>query len=171
MCLNNRKEVQIPQVEAFKMFVVDNGVLKSPFKMSYYNDEGEFVDSPPFEPEVLIQVQPADKTFFAFQRVQDACDIANAQAYKGWNVQKFTLLVLPVTLKNVVATGTLHVPSDDPQCLDGYYPCYESKEIMVHDSPEIRRDVCQKVLIHKLEHSHGLSYMERQALEQLKASA
>ena len=48
------------------------------------------------------------------------------------------LIVLPVTLFEVVATGKYHVPSGDPQCLDGYYSAFEAKEILVHDTEETR---------------------------------
>lgn len=67
-------------------------------------------------------------------------------------------------MHEMVATGKYHVPSEDIQCLDGYYPAFESKEIEVHDSEENRNAFYDAVLSHWLKTAqYGMSKIDKKA--------
>ena len=76
-------------------------------------------------------------------------------------------IILPVTLYDVVGKGRYKHRSNDAQCLNGYYPAYQGKEIVVHDSIETRKVVHRKILSFGLERLRYsvLSNMELQSLK------
>lgn len=159
MCLINRKMVADESVDAWKVFAIVDGALESPFRIAR-------VMRPDlkYTPNVRLRVQPEDANFYAFQDITHALNIADVGGFR-WNVVNDSLLVLPVTLYFVTASGLFHSPSDDPQCMDGQYPAFEAKEIVVHDTPARRAVVWQEVVNRRL--SKHISYIERQALESL----
>lgn len=171
MCMTCTKEVSIEKVEAWKVFAVRKGKLETAFMRSRYTN-GE-TDKPieviPYEVNQKIKVVPETSSFFAFEHFNDAYRIAEAGRYK-WNTINDQLVVLPVTLYNVVTTGKFHVVSEDVQCMDGYYPAFEAKEIEIHDSDEIRRDIFRQIAKKYLQNRmtcQSLSFLQVQAFEQL----
>ncbi len=165
MCLHNRTELEspIPSVEGFKIFYRKNVNLYSPFVNSHINENASISLFPAFETNKVISVQPEDKTFFSFKEFKNACSVANKDFL--YVIGK-TLIVRPVTAIDVVATGSFFVPSDDPQCLDGYYPSYESKKLIVHDTPEVERQINEMLVQSFIERNKwNLSYMQESAFK------
>lgn len=148
MCLCCQEEIEIEQVSAFKLFSRDeNGKLQSIFRTSYNKDLA-------YPANERIRVNDEESNFFAFAEKKHALGMAGrirrpiygfGKNYR-WNVVKGDPIVLPVTLFEVVKEGKFHVPSSDVQCLDGYYPVYESKEIIVHDTVENRNDFYDEII-------------------------
>ena len=83
-----------------------------------------------------------------------------------FDVLNNSLVVLPVTLYEVVATGKFHRPSEDIQCMDGYFPAFEAKEIEIHDSEEIRKDISLRIA-KKFLKNQRLSFLQQMAVSQL----
>jgi hypothetical protein len=146
-------------------------VPQSAFKIFSLNKEGQLqsVFVPTFKPGLVyppnqrIRVDAEDAAFFAFEDFKTAVSIAR-QGRKRWNMVNGDLIVLPVTMHEMVATGKYHVPSEDVQCLDGYYPAFESKEIEVHDSEENRNIFYDAVLSHWLKTAqYGMSKIDKKA--------
>jgi len=141
MCMTNKKEVSIEEVSAFKIFTRDkDGLLQSSFIPT-------FKEGLKYTPNERIHVDVEDATFFAFEKINNAISIAR-QGRKRWRFVEGGLIVLPVTLYDVVSTGSYFVRSEDSQCLDGYYPAFESKEIVVHDSEENRNQFYDAIIQH-----------------------
>lgn len=141
MCMTMKKEVSIEEVSAFKIFTRDeNGLLQSSFIPT-------FKEGLKYTPNERTRVDVEDATFFAFEKIHNAISIAR-QGRRKWNLVKGGLIVLPVTLYDVVSTGKYFVSSDDPQCMDSYYPAFESKEIVVHDSVENRNQFYDAIIRH-----------------------
>ena len=157
MCLKHRKENIQPEVNAFKIFSRSKtGELKSVFAPSYKDDLI-------YPSNQRIRVNPEESTFFAFESYTFAVRIAR-EGLKKWRMVSDCLVVLPVTLFEVVAKGDFWVPSDDIQSLDGYYPAFESKEIIVHDSEENRALFHNAVLASWFKkNSYGMSRIEKEA--------
>lgn len=138
MCVT--RPASIEKVEAFKIFCKnDEGRLTTAFLQSY--KEGLF-----YQTNQMIHVDNEKSSFFALKNFGEAVSLAKQgrtqwSDYNGnrivWNFKNSKIVVLPVTLYNVVGEGHFYVPSDDVQCLDGYYPIYESKDIVVHHSDEL----------------------------------
>jgi hypothetical protein len=146
-------------------------VPQSAYKVFSRNKEGQLqsVFVPTFKagliypPNERIRVDAEDATFFAFENFKSAISIAR-QGRKRWNMVNGDLIVLPVTMHEIVATGKYHVPSEDIQCLDGYYPAFESKEIEVHDSEENRNAFYDAVLSQWLKTAqYAMSKIDKEA--------
>lgn len=157
MCLTQRNEVAVPEVNGFKIFSrTKTGQLQSVFVPTF--KEGLIYPS-----NQRIRVDTEESNFFAFGNFREAISIAR-EGRRKWRMVNGNLLVLPVTLYEVVAKGTYHVPSDDIQCLDGYYPAFESKEIIVHDTNETRNAFYDATLEQWLNSSrHSMSIIEKEA--------
>ena len=151
----------------WKVFAVRDGKLESPFMAARHHDlnPDKPIDVIPYEANKQIKVEPETSTFFAFEKLDHAYDVANI-GRRIWNTVNSKLIVLPVTLDEVVFEGDFYSPSQDIQCMDGYYPAYEAKIITVHDSPEIRRDLYLKIAKRRLT-TATLSYFEKEAFESL----
>lgn len=162
MCITQRKEVDIAEAKGWKMFSVKaNGELQSPFAGTHYlNKTGELL--PEFITNTKIEVIPETSVFYTFKNFEDACNVANNP--RRWNVVNNKLIIFPVVCYKICAEGNLFVRSEDEQCSDGYYPVYESKEILIHDSEEIRLDFFQKIISKKMKQMH-LSYLEKIAFQ------
>ena len=159
MCLTNRVNCQIDEVNAFKIFTRNTeGNLQSAFKNAV---AALLSNHPLYAANQRIRVNNEDSTFFAFESFDVASCIA-MEGTRGWRFINSSLVVLPVTLYEVVSKGQFWVPSGDPQCLDGYYPAYESKEIVVHDSAE-NRALFQDQIIRS---SYSLSTIEKEAIHE-----
>lgn len=157
MCMTRRKEVEIEQVDAFKVFTRnEQGRLQSVFAPT-------FKSGLTYPPNERIRVDTDEATFFAFAEFRRAVGIAR-QGRRKWNMVRGGIIVLPVTMYEVVAEGEYHVASDDPQCMDGYYPAFESKEIQVNDSQEARNAFYDEVLRQYLDLSqYSMSAIEKEA--------
>lgn len=172
MCLTSREELKAPiNVDGFKVFAKENGKLYSPFKAAHaYNFKrdasgilrGSIELLPSFAVNEIVDVNPECNSFFSFEKFEDACRIANNS--KLWNVISRMLVVRPVTAINVIAVGKFHVPSEDIQCMDGYYSSFESKKLIVHDTAEIEHMINTK-LLRKCITGRNLSYMEQVAFD------
>lgn len=141
MCMTCRVEklVSLVPQDAFKVFTrTKEGQLQSVFVPT-------FKPGLVYPPNERIRVDTEEANFFAFENFKEAISIAR-QGRRRWNMVQGDLIVLPVTLHEIVATGKYHVESDDPQCLDGYYPAFEAKEIVVHDTEETRNAFHDAVL-------------------------
>jgi hypothetical protein len=153
------EEVNIESVAAYKVFSIDQETekLQSVFFRSW---------SPGFyyEPNKEIEVSPTHKTFFAFKNYNDAIRIA--ETYKRWNLVNYNLLVLPVELKDVRFVGHFHVRSDDIQSTDSFFPSYESKKIIVHDSEENRKEF-YKTIFHRWVSKQDPGLVHRRAIKYL----
>lgn len=162
MCMTQRvtseKLVSLVPQDAFKVFSrTKEGELQSVFVPTF---KAGLI----YPPDERIRVDTEEATFFAFKKFEDAISIAR-QGRKRWNMVNSDLIVLPVTMHEIVATGKYHVPSEDIQCMDGYYPAFESKEIIVHDSKENRNAFYDAVLSQWLELAkYGMSKIEKDAL-------
>jgi hypothetical protein len=169
MCLRNRKELEAPITrEGFKLFAKNkSGKLYSPFATAHDFKAGTnnaLKLAPNFPMNQIVHVNPEDRTFFSFEKFDDACRVASNTG--KWNFIGDTIVVRPVTAIDIVVTGDFFAPSDDPQCLDGYYPSYESKKLIVHDTPEIEREINEKLVKEFVErHRWGLSYMQEEAFQ------
>ena len=157
MCLTSRNDVALAEASGFKIFTRDGeGLLQSVFTST-------FREGLKYSPNRRIRVDPEEATFFAFEKFENAISIAR-EGRSRWNMVRGGLIVLPVTLFEVVATGKYHVPSDDIQCMDGYYPAFQSKEIIVHDNPETRSQFHDEVLTDWLkDKKYGMSAIEKEA--------
>lgn len=161
MCMTQRvaseKLVSLVPQSAFKVFSrTKEGQLQSVFVPTF---KAGLI----YPPNQRIRVDTEDATFFAFENFKNAISIAR-QGRKRWNMVNGDLIVLPVTMHEIVATGKYHVPSEDIQCMDGYYPAFESKEIEVHDSEENRNAFYDAVLSQWLGLSkYGMSKIEKEA--------
>ncbi len=158
MCLSMRNSVAIPEVSAYKVFTRDA------------EDRLQSVFAPTFKPGLKypanqrIRVDAEDASFFAFEQLRDAISITR-QGRRRWNMVDGALIVLPVTMYEVVATGKYHVPSDDVQCLDGYYPALEAKELIVHDSDETRNRFYLEIVVDWLNsQKYSIRKVEREAI-------
>ncbi len=139
MCLTSRNAVYLPEVPAFKIFTRDeDGLLQSAFTP-------KFKKGLKYPANERIRVDVEDANFFAFKNINNAVRIAR-QGHRKRRMVKGELIVLPVTLYDVVFVGEYLVSSDDIQCLDSYYPAYESKEIVVHDSTETRNQFYDNII-------------------------
>jgi hypothetical protein len=158
MCLTSRSGVYIPEVSAFKIFTRDeDGLLQSAFSP-------KFKQGLKYPPNERIRVDVEESNFFAFENMNNAIHIAR-QGHRKWRMVKGELIVLPVTLYDVVFKGSYFVSSDDPQCLDSYYPAYESKELTVHDSKETRNQFYDVVIKHWYNLGQfGMSNIDKEAL-------
>lgn len=167
MCLHNRKELESPiTCEGFKLFAKNKkGELYSPFAMAHNLKVDDNLQlSPSFPMNQIVHVNPEDRTFFSFEKFDDACRVASDTG--RWNFIGDTIVVRQITAIDVVATGDFYVPSDDPQCLDGYYPSYESKKLIVHDTPEIEREIYEKLVKAFIERNRwSLSYLQEEAFK------
>lgn len=169
MCLTSREELKTPITrKGFKLFArTKSGELYSPFATAHRLEKGTNATlklAPSFTTNEIVSVDPEDKTFFSFEKFDDACRIANNT--RKWNFIGDTIVVRPVTAIDVVATGNFFVPSEDPQCFDGYYPSYESKKLVVHDTPEIEREINEKLVKAFIERNRwSLSYMQEEAFQ------
>lgn len=160
MTLLMRQEVSIETVKAFKIFHHKDGKLRSVFRPAYVDREEDLV----YVPGERMHVDKPDKTFFAFQDMDYPVKISR-EGRRRWNFQGSAVIVLPVTLFNVVAGGKFHIPSEDAQCVDGYAPAWESKEIIVHDSQELRETYYNSILTQWWRTArHSMGYVEKQAL-------
>ena len=155
MCLVGREETKIKSVSAYKIFNVANGLLYSPFKTANEGFEG---GCPPFALNEEISVVPEDKTFFSFKELEQAISLASSTLFHGSK-----LVVKMVTAIDVIATGYFRVPSNDPQCLDGYYPSFESKRLIVHDTIDSNRYINAEI-VERLLKSTSLSYVEKELI-------
>lgn len=139
MGLTIKNNVEIEKQEAFKIFAKDKeGNLVSAFFMCL--KKGLHYPS-----NERIRVDDEETGFFAFKDFDRAVSLAIqgkrswSTGYgqnRHWDFSTSRLIVLPVTMYEVYAQGDFHVPSGDNQVMDGYYPAFESKEIVVHDTPE-----------------------------------
>jgi len=147
----------MPEVNGFKVFSRDDfGKLQSVFVPT-------FKAGLKYEANTRIRVDTEESTFFAFGEFENAISIAR-QGKRVWNMVKGDLIVLPVTLYEVVAKGRYHVPSGDSQCLDGFYPAFESKEILVHDNVQSRNRFYDATLEQWLKVKKlGMSKIEKEA--------
>jgi len=157
MCLTQKNDVDIPKIGAFKVFTRDgNGLLQSVFAST-------FKSGLKYPSNERIRVDAEDSSFFAFALFEEAVRLAR-QGRRRWNIVRGDLIVLPVTLHEVVIQGKYHIPSDDPQCLDGYYGAYQSKEVEVHDTPVTRDDFHREVLRQHLRLArYSMSFIEKEA--------
>jgi len=161
MCMTQRvaseKLVSLVPQSAYKVFSrTKDGQLQSVFVPTF---KAGLI----YPPNQRIRVDTEDATFFAFENFKNAISIAR-QGRKRWNMVNGDLIVLPVTMHEIVATGKYHVPSEDIQCLDGYYPAFESKEIEVHDSEENRNAFYDAVLSQWLKTAqYGMSKIDKEA--------
>ena len=158
MCLVNRKASDLSEVSAFKIFTRDGeGQLQSVFKSTFKKGLA-------YAPNERIRVDKEDANFFAFEELRDAIWIAR-EGRRKWNMVGGELIVLPVTLFDVSFTGKYYVPSDDIQCVDGYWPAFEAKGIIVHDTPQ-SRDVFHLAVLEGQFRSakHGMSMIDKKAL-------
>ena len=162
MCLTNRVNCQIDEVNAFKIFTRNTeGNLQSAFKNAV---AALLSNHPLYAVNTRIRVDNEDATFFAFESFEVATRIA-MEGTRGWRFINSSLVVLPVTLYEVVSKGQFWVLSGDPQCLDGYYPAYESKEIVVHDSAENRALFQDQIIKGWFRRSsYSLSTIEKEAI-------
>lgn len=172
MCLCNQKQVEIEQVSAFKLFSRDKkGRLQSIFRSSYNKELF-------YPPNERIRVDNEENNFFAFAEKKCAIGMTNrirrpfyggslsSYRRRHWNVVGGDPIVLPVTLFEVVNKGEFHVPSIDVQTMDGYYPVFESKEIIVHDNMETRNDFYDEVLRSFFKsNKYNLSKVEKEAIK------
>jgi len=149
------KPVEILQVEAYKIFIRnEHEELQTAFA-------GAFKHDLVYAPNKRIQVDDEKACFFAFKNFQHALSIVSS-GIRTWRFVSDRLMVLPVTLFHVVTEGKFHVPSDDPQCMDGYYPAFESKEIKVHDNTSARSTFFDEVIVKYFKHVR-MSKIEREA--------
>lgn len=157
MCMTGRQDCDVSEVNGFKIFSRDNtGQLQSVFVPT-------FKAGLKYPPNQRIRVDAEESTFFAFEQFKHAISIAR-EGRRRWNMVNGDLIVLPVTMYQVVAKGTYHVHSDDPQCLDGYYPAYESKEIIVHDTQATRNQFYDATLAQWLSTAqYGMSRIDKEA--------
>lgn len=158
MCMINRKQVSIEKVSAFKVFTRDkDGLLQSVFVPT-------FKDGLKYPSNERIRVDSEESNFFAFESFDTAIFIAR-QGRRKWNMVKGKLIVLPVTMFEVVSKGEYFSKSEDIQCMDSYYPSFESKEIIVHDTEETRNQFYNSVLKQWLNScKHFMSNIEKEAL-------
>lgn len=159
MCLDTRTKCTIDQKNGFKIFTIDeDGSLQSTFRST-------FVKGLKYPPNEKIRVNPEEATFFAFENIGHAITIAR-EGTRKWAMVSNNIIVLPVTCFEVVATGTYRKRSDDIQSMDGYYPAFEAKEIIVHDNPE-NRNIFQDYLIKTWisRQKHGMSKIEKDAFQ------
>lgn len=159
MCMSYRKEISLSEVSAFKLFTLDfEGSLQSAFAPT-------FKEGLKYPSNRRIRVDNEEASFFAFKIFGEAVAIAH-QGRRYWNLVTNKLIVLPVTLYEVIIEGKYHVPSEDIQCLDGYYPAYESKEIIVHDNKEVRNKFYDGILQRYFNLKFaGLSKVEKEAFQ------
>lgn len=158
MCLTQRKEVEITRADAFKIFTRDKeGLLQSVFAST-------FKGGLKYPSNERIRVDVEEANFFALEGFKEAVSIAR-EGRRKWNMVRGDLIVLPVTLFEVVATGKYHVPSGDPQCLDGYYPAFEAKEIQVNDTQETRDQFYTAVVVQYFNKTkYSMSAIDKEAL-------
>lgn len=121
MKLFEREEISLEKVDAFKLFkLVDNKLTSSiSGKISY---------------EVNKRISPyINDTFFAYKNYDDLlCFVKDRKEIPD-------LIILPVTLYNVVASGVYPVCYNDEENMVmnfSYYTVYEAKEMIVHYSQE-----------------------------------
>ena len=156
MCMTCRTEVEIAKASAFKVFTRDKeGLLQSVFRST-------FKYGLKYPSNERIRVDTEEANFFAFEAFENAISIAR-QGRSRWDIVGGGLIVLPVTLFEVVITGQYHVPSGDSQCLDGYYPAFEAKEIEVHDTEETRDQFYDAILQGYFKYAR-MSAIEKEAL-------
>jgi len=153
----SEKPVSLVPQDAFKVFSrTKDGQLQSVFVPT-------FKVGLIYPPNERIRVDTEDATFFAFENFKNAISIAR-QGRKRWNMVNGDLIVLPVTMNEIVATGKYFVRSEDVQCLDGFYPALESKEIIVHDTEENRNAFYDAVLSQWLGlQKYSMSKIEKEA--------
>ena len=158
MCLSGRMNVSIPEMKAFKVFARnEKGLLHSVFVPT-------FKPGLKYPANERIRVDTEEANFFAFGEFKHAVSVARA-GRRTFNMVKGDLIVLPVTLHEVVMSGTYYVPSGDPQCMDGHYPAFESKEIFVHDTPEARKQFYDATLSQWFRMAkHSMSAIERESV-------
>lgn len=139
MGITCRTKCDLPEVNGFKVFSRnEHGQLQTAFRPM-------LKDGLVYPPNTRIRVDNEEAAFFAFEKFKNAMTIAS-QGIRKWNFVNSHLIVLPVTLHEVVFKGTFHVQTEDIQCLDGYYPAFEAKEIVIHDTPENRNSFRDSVL-------------------------
>ncbi len=169
MCMTSQKEISLTEVSAFKLFTRDlDGRLRSAFAHSFKNNL--------FYPSnERIRVDDESSTFFAFANKKQAIGFGSRarKTWYGdsagvswrWNIVNGHVIVLPVTMFEVVREGKFHVPSGDIQTMDGYYPAFESKEIIVHDTEDIRNEFYDEILYGFFKNArYGMSAVEKEAL-------
>jgi hypothetical protein len=141
MCLICSNDVNIPKIEAYKIFALIDDKLQSSFWSAYQGDLN-------YDVELEMTVKPKEGTndgFFAFQKFDDAVRIAY-QGTKRWNFVSSSLVVLPVTLLDVFAQGFFFAKSADVQCSDGYYSAYQSRKIIVHKNDKVLEEFYDAVI-------------------------
>lgn len=133
MCLYGRHDVDIDVVLAYKIFSVEDGRLQSAF-LSVDNTDPDTGKTMYYVAEKVIKVVPEHRTFFAFQKYQDAI-LCCKQGTWFWNFRSYSkdLVVLPVILSKVVASG--YICNRD---INDRMNAYEAKEIIVRDSVDLR---------------------------------
>jgi len=160
MCLVNRQTVKLESVDAFKVFTFNsNNELQSCFNST-------FVEGLIYKPNCLISVDKPEKHFFAFEKEKDAMRIA-FDGTKTWDLVNSNLIVLPVTLFDVEIKGHYQVPSDDEQCLDGYFPAFMAKRITVHVENENYLEAWNRKVVEKYfaDNNYRMTRIEKQAFE------
>lgn len=159
MCLTQRKTVEITATKAYKIFTRDKqGLLQSTFVPAFKSGLKYAVNC-------RIRVDDEEASFFGLEQRRHAINIA-MKGRRHWNMVRGDLIVLPVTMHEVVTTGKYHVPSGDPQCMDGYYPAFESKEIEIHDDMDTRNEFYDAVLSNHLELAqYSMSGIEKEAFK------
>lgn len=141
MCLDLRREIHIEHREAFKIFHVDGGGgISSAFKYTYcdhrrYCNKINNEDLIQYKTNEMITVVPYHNTFFALVSYQDALSVVDDWCY--WSFRSKSLVVLPVTLTNVVATGFL-TRQNYHSIKEIKYESYEAKSMTIHDNEENR---------------------------------
>lgn len=157
MCLEFVEEISLESIKAWKLFLINNGKLESLF----VNARASVDKVVPYETNKKLKAFPETATFHAFEKFEDAFFLATEDA------KSTPKIILPVTLYDVVGKGRYKHRSNDAQCLNGYYPAYQGKEIVVHDSIETRKVVHRKILSFGLERLRYsvLSNMELQSLK------
>lgn len=179
MCMTGVQDVKIGKVDAWKVFSVHEGKLQPTFKNARQNADGTPKEQLFYETNKKIRVLPEEATFFAFEQFGHACRLANdgnrqrsycpdrgGDGQQSWNVNNNSLVILPVTLYEVVGAGKFHYPSEDIQCMDGYFPAFEAKEIEIHDSEEVRKDIALRI-VKKFLKNQRLSFLQQLAFSQL----
>lgn len=143
MCLWSTTEIELDSVEAFKIFLMYDGNLHSPFSSAFRGDR-------PYKTNELIRNAWKDG-FYSLKNWEDGIkaikegrtvwnfypDITQSQ-YRRNDDNHLNLILLPVTLKNIYLHGYLEASSQDDDDMRSY-ESYQSYGIIVHDNDENRK--------------------------------
>ena len=118
MCVRGLRDMCLPSVEAYKVFVAREGVLYSAFVSSWCGL--------PFELDVEVCVNPAANRFHAFKCMLHAWRVEQL-GHNQYLLNEGQLVTYKVTLLDVVASGSFRM-----NMYNHYSPVYLSKGIIVH---------------------------------------